>query len=143
MKSLLGKLGVILIGLAIFGNTDVWGADWKPYGASDDVLCYYDTESITRPSKNIVRVWVKWDYTEKGVLREIEKSGKQYENLNHSINLWEINCSERKFDLPKLTYYDNKGDLIESLSPPPNSPQKWIFIIPESIGELLYKEVCK
>ena len=29
MKSLLGKLGVILIGLAIFGNAEVWGADWK------------------------------------------------------------------------------------------------------------------
>jgi hypothetical protein len=32
MKSLLGKLGVILIGLAIFGNAEVWGADWKHYG---------------------------------------------------------------------------------------------------------------
>ena len=29
MKSLLGKLGVILIGLAIFGYGKVWGADWK------------------------------------------------------------------------------------------------------------------
>ena len=29
MKSLSVKLGVILIGLAIFGNAEVWGADWK------------------------------------------------------------------------------------------------------------------
>jgi hypothetical protein len=29
MKSLPFKLGVILIGLAIFGCAEVWGADWK------------------------------------------------------------------------------------------------------------------
>jgi len=29
MKSLLVKLGVILIGLAIFGYAEVWGADWR------------------------------------------------------------------------------------------------------------------
>jgi len=29
MKSLLGKLGVILIGLAIFGYSEVWEADSK------------------------------------------------------------------------------------------------------------------
>ena len=29
MKSLLVKLGVILIGLTIFGYGEVWGEDWK------------------------------------------------------------------------------------------------------------------
>ena len=32
MKSSLVKLGVILIGLRIFINAEVWGADWKYYG---------------------------------------------------------------------------------------------------------------
>jgi hypothetical protein len=29
MKSLLVKFGVILIGLAIFGYSEVWGTHWK------------------------------------------------------------------------------------------------------------------
>jgi hypothetical protein len=29
MKSLSVKLGVILIGVAIFGYAEVWGANWK------------------------------------------------------------------------------------------------------------------
>ena len=29
MKSFLVKVGVILIGLTIFGHSEVWGADWK------------------------------------------------------------------------------------------------------------------
>ena len=31
MKSLSIRLGVILVGLAIFGYSEVWGADWKVY----------------------------------------------------------------------------------------------------------------
>jgi hypothetical protein len=38
MKSLLGKLGVVLIGLLIFGNAEVWGADWKYYGLWEEYL---------------------------------------------------------------------------------------------------------
>jgi hypothetical protein len=38
-----------------------------------------------------------------------------------------------------LTYYDNKGDMIFSGS----SPREWNFIVPETMGESLYKEVCK
>jgi len=36
MKSLLGKLGIILIGLAIFGYAEVWAEDWKLYSSSPD-----------------------------------------------------------------------------------------------------------
>jgi len=39
MKSLSVKLGVILIGLAIFGCAEVWGADWKPL--SGYILSWY------------------------------------------------------------------------------------------------------
>ncbi len=34
MKSLSVKLGVILIGLAIFSYAEVWGADWKFYDSN-------------------------------------------------------------------------------------------------------------
>jgi pimeloyl-ACP methyl ester carboxylesterase len=38
MKSLLGKLGIVLvIGLAIFTYAKVWGADWKLYGQRNDM----------------------------------------------------------------------------------------------------------
>jgi len=59
VKSLLGKLGIILIGLAIFGYAEVWGADWRLYAKQDNFTGYYDTEGITTPFKNIVRVRIK------------------------------------------------------------------------------------
>ena len=67
MKSLLVKFGVILIGLLILGNAEVWGADWKFFGSAKDGLYFYDPQSITRPSENIVRVWTKTSYNEMGV----------------------------------------------------------------------------
>jgi hypothetical protein len=97
MKSLLGKLGVLFIGLLIIGNAEVWGADWKLFGVTENYLCYFDASSITRPSKNIVRVWTRKSYTEKGVIGWVGKFGKEYENLSRIIELMEINCVEKSF----------------------------------------------
>jgi hypothetical protein len=36
MKSLLGKLGVILIGFIIFGCAEVWGVDWELFKKTGD-----------------------------------------------------------------------------------------------------------
>ncbi len=138
MKSL---LGVILIGLAIFGYGEVWGADWKLYGSSEKSLAYYDTQSITRPSKNIVRVWVKITYTEKGVMDTVGSLGKKYEDLSHSIILREINCVEKMIHSLSGTYYDNGGGVIYTSSSP--YLREWVFIAPESLAESLYEEICK
>jgi hypothetical protein len=137
MRSLLVKLGVI--GLIIFIYAEVWGADWKNYAVTDYYFPYYDAQSITRPSKNIVRVWVKYNWTEKGIIDCVEKLGKKYENVSHTIALRGINCTEKMARIQSTTYYDNKGGVISST----DSPSEWSFIIPESVDELLYKEVCK
>jgi hypothetical protein len=141
MKSLLGKLGVIFIGLAIFGSAEVWGSDWKSYGSNDYCLAYYDAQSITRSSIliNIVKVWTRWDWTDKGVLAWEEGSGKKYENFSQSRILYEINCQEKKFRRLSETLYNDKMELLHSIS----SPSKWEYIVPESIIEALHKEVCK
>ena len=65
MKSLLGKLGAILIGLAIFGYGEVWGADWMFYGKTDKYSCFYDAKSVSRPSENIVEMSEKQNYANK------------------------------------------------------------------------------
>ena len=139
MKSLSIKLGVVLIGFLIFGYAEVWGEDWNLYGSSENYLGYYDTQSITRPSKDIVRVWERFNFTEKGVLDMVRKFGKKYENLSHSIDLSEINCVEKTTRYLSKVSYDNKWGVIYSSS----SPQELDFVVPESLVENLYKEVCK
>ena len=138
MKSLLGKVGVIPIGLVIFGYAEVWGADWKFYtnGVYGDY--FYDAEAITRPSKGIVRVWVKVEYSLRGAHEMIRELGKEYKNINYAKVLHEINCSDRKWRTLSLTRYSKEGEVINSSS----REGEWGRIFPESLGEALYKWVC-
>ena len=89
MKSLSVKLGVILIGLIILTYAEVWGTDWKVYGETDKATFYYDTESITHPSKDVVRVWTKQVYTEKSIIEMAGDFGENFRALNDSIDLRE------------------------------------------------------
>jgi hypothetical protein len=145
MKSLLVKLGVILIGFAIFGYAEVWGADWKFYGRTDKYSSFYDAKSISHPSENIVEVWEKQDYTNKGVNFMVEGLGEKYKNLSHSITLWQINCAEKKFRFLSLTHYSKENSPIYSwkLLYSSDSLTEWSSFTPGSLGEKLYKAVCK
>jgi hypothetical protein len=149
MKSLLGKLGVILIGLLIFGNAEVWGADWKYFNSTDLYECFYYAESMTRytgimssSSKNIVHVWIKLEYTEKGIDGMVKKFGKEYENLSNSLQLREIDCSLKKQQILSIKEYSVEGNVLNT-NPTKSRPTAWKSISRESVGESLYKAVCK
>jgi hypothetical protein len=100
MKSLSVRLGVILIGLFIFSYAEVWGEDWKylrqDYEGSE---LFYDVTSITRPSENIVRVWIKKEYSPIALIYMLKEHGSRYENLSHSVGLEEINCLDIKSEI--------------------------------------------
>ncbi len=143
MKSLSVVIGVILfIGLTIFGYGEVRGADWRLYDSNDLRQSYYNADRITRPSKNIVRVWVRWNFTEKGVKDMVRNVGEKLEKLEYSISLNEINCAEKTNRLLSSLYYDNNGKMIYSISSS-KLPTEWLFIVPESNADNLYKKICK
>ena len=63
MKSLFVKLGVILIGLIIFGYAEVWGADWKLIATQKEkgnftTYYYIETKKIKRLQGEKIRFWV-------------------------------------------------------------------------------------
>ena len=96
MKSYSVKLGVILIGLTIFGYAEAWGADWKLFAETDSYECFYDAEDLPPASKSTVDVWAKLEYTKKGITGIVKKFGKHYEDLSYSLELFEINCAEKR-----------------------------------------------
>jgi hypothetical protein len=142
MKSLsIGlRITLVVIGLSIFTYAEVWGADWKYVGETMEGKVFYDATSITRPSKNIVRVCAKIVYTEKGVIGMIEEWGSRCENLGNALHLLEFNCSDKMERLLTQDYYSKNGEVIESVK---NDMATWEFVISGSVGEKLYKAVCK
>ncbi len=149
MKSLSVKLGVILIGLAIFTHAQAWGEDWKKYAEDGKILCCYDAESLThydgeslsQLSKNIIKVWVKFEYTDIGLTDPVlvKKFGKRINKLDNSKALYEINCVERKYRILESMFYSKDGSVLNKKSIPSN----WAYILRESLNGALYKAVCK
>ena len=150
MKSLLVKLGVLFIGLAIFGNAEVWGADWKVLSITDTSIVYYDSESITSspksitqlwttPSPEVVKVWFKMIYSDKGIIENVKNLGKEYADVRESKHFSELNCQNKKIrTLSQITYSKESNVVFSS-----DRPSGWSFIVPDSIGDLLYQAVCK
>jgi hypothetical protein len=142
MKSLSVKLGVILIGLTIFSYGEVWGEDWRLYAKTDLYECFYNAENMIRSSQDIVEVWTKLEYTERGIIETVKKFGKYYENLSYSLELWEINCAKKRHRLLSVTLYSVEGRILYTNQAGSHLPP-WKIISRESIEESLYKAVCK
>ena len=140
MESLLSKLGVILgiIGLALFGHAEVWGVDWKYYGTNEDGSYFYDIESMTRPSKNLIEVWVQSAYTEKSISHWVREGGKDFQDLDFTLISLELNCVERSARYLRIVFYSKNGKVFY-----PIDNDEWHFIAPDSMIESLHKEVCK
>ena len=140
MKSLLNKLGVTLgiIGLVLFGHTEGWGVDWKYYGTNEDGSYFYDTESMTRLSKNLVEVWVQSAYTEKSRSHWVKEGGTGFQDLDFTLISLELNCVERSARYLRIVFYSKSGKVFH-----PMDNDEWHFIAPDSMTETLSKEVCK
>ena len=147
MKSSWGKVGIILavVAVTVFGFKEAGATDWRFYGRTDNYSCFYDLDSINFPSGYFVEVSEKQDYTKQGVSLMVKELGEKYENLSHLITLWRINCSDRKFRFLAVTYYSKEGRVIYSWKVLYSSEpaEEWSRFVPGSLGERLYKAVCK
>jgi hypothetical protein len=133
----------------MFGYAEVWGEDWEKYVENERILCCYDAESLThydgeslsQPSKNIIKVWVKFEYTDIGITDPVlvKKFGKKINKLDNSKSLFEINCVERKYRILEFMFYSKDGNVLHMNSIPSN----WKYIIRESLNDALYKAICK
>ncbi len=140
MKSSSGRVDVIclLIVFAIFPYAEVWGLDWKHYGTNEEGAYFYETESMLRPSKNSVRVWVQSVYTEKGISDWIRVGGKEFENLHLSLILFDLNCADKAIWHLQIAFYSRNGEVFY-----PVRNDEWQFFAPDSMSEALFKAVCK
>jgi hypothetical protein len=90
---------------------------------------------MTRSYKNIVRVWIKLEYTEKGIAENVKEFGKNYENLSYSLQLWEIDCPTKKQRILSINQYSVQGNILNT------KPAK--SRLSESLGKSLSETVCK
>ncbi len=140
MRSLSVRLGAITIGLIIFTCGEVCGTDWKLFASNSEMgNFYYDVQCITHPSKDIVRAWVRLEYTDKGINRTAKEFGEAVENLSYAIGLEEIDCLSKRTRTLFFSHYSKEKKVLHTSS----RDGEWTNIVPDSNWEDLYKAVCK
>lgn len=91
---------------------------WKKIGAvQSEIYMFVDTKTISYPSENIIRIWLKT------IEKEIE-----------FLDLLETDCSENKIRI--LEEQSDKNPIFSGYS------SEWKFIAPESTPETIYNAVC-
>jgi hypothetical protein len=115
--------------------------DWRIYYFNNEgSIYYYELKSITRPSKDIVKVWEKIEY--KG--NDLTEIRKEYANASNLLTLFEINCAERKARPLSFVYKSKDGIIVDSIQTPADQMEKiWMVTKPGTMGELLSKAVCE
>lgn len=126
--------------LILFCYAQSWAADWKLYSQTPEALYYFDIRSVNPTHKDTISVQVKLDFTDKGVIELVEQFGKDYQNISHELNHYEINCADKKFRVSSVARYSKNGRILLRVS---RDESQWIPIPPDSTSESLSKMVCK
>jgi Surface-adhesin protein E len=135
----------VVLALGLFSSlTLVEGADWKLCTENPFLKAYYDTGSVTRPSGDLVRIWVK--YLSKGKkgtdfwihLRKLDKLPTEgYKHFSYHVALYEIDCREKTYQRISGIDFDQEKRMLNYFP-----PSNWEPIFPESMLEAFYKTTC-
>lgn len=135
---------------SFFSHVNAEEERWKLTGKSKTDTCWYiDTETISRPSSDVVSLWVKSipekvdadiieleDRTEE-ILKKIQ--ARNFGDYEYTEALWELDCSKTMYRILYFCVYNKNGDIITtSLTP----DAEWSFILFGSVGETIQETVC-
>jgi len=130
---------VILTCFFLFGYSEARGEDWKLFSRSEGTSFFFDAGSVSYPSENIVRLWVKIIISEKDRSSWVERGGQKYLNLSYIKSLLEIDCKDKTERSLSLELFSEQKTL-DSFG---GEESKWNPIIPGSSWDNLHKSICK
>ena len=127
---------------------------WIYLAKTDKVTYYYDKESVVNTPEGYINVWSKivnkdysLGYTEYHFkLLGIEKDKELQKKINKpttriDMSLREFDCKRRRYRiLSERYYYESETRFRQSEKLELN---EWIYIIPNSVTEIFYEELCK
>ncbi|MEN6373534.1 MAG: surface-adhesin E family protein [Smithella sp.] len=108
---------------------------------NNDNVFSYNTVSISHQTTNIVQVWEKMVYSEKGRAKHTQDVTKKgYDKLSHSLHLVEVDCKKGMSRFLSITDYDKNGLILNSDS---FDKPEWNHITPDTPMDTLRKKVCE
>lgn len=140
MRSLL--FGILFVAPLLFslGSSSAAEEDYRLYGISKYLILYYNPKSITRSSKDAVRLRIKVVSKCNDSKDWMIKTHPNCSNIDwdYVVTLTEINClSKQDRDIESIGY-NKEGDPAESSV----VETPWSDIVPESYTDFLHGLVC-
>lgn len=111
---------------------------WTYLGFTDNERYYYDKTTVTRKSDHSIKVWMR-------VEKEFELN--KYKSFGHDndksfeLQLLYVDCANREIGVGAALEYGSDGNLAKSEEY--NANETRTAIAPGSIGNVVYKRVCK
>ena len=128
----------LVFGLNIFFCAEALGFHWKYYGTNEEGTYFYETETVIRLSPQIVRVCVQSIYTEKGVSHWVKWGGKEFQKLEFTLIMSELNYAEKSIRHLRIVFYSKNGEIFY-----PIKNEEWHLFAPDSMSGTLLQEICK
>ena len=131
-------IGIVLLFPHSHGKAE---ESYIPYGVTKYSVLYYNPETITYPSKGVIRLRTKVVSKCNDSKEWMIKDHPNCSNLDWAdvITFTEINCSSKQDRDISSVGYNKEGKPTNSLSA---EDAEWDDIIPESYSETLYQLVC-
>ena len=119
---------------------------WVNYGTTGDgSQKYYDKQSMTQISPNVVKVWDKGKLSRDAKDKIIERRKQEnlpvdgWDKLDNVVLVREIDCAKKTSTTTRIEDYDDTGKKFHESDFPNARPEQ----IPSgSMNELLLKKVC-
>jgi hypothetical protein len=70
-----------------------------------------------------------------------EKSVVGYENYNHSLYIYMIDCEMQRYILRKRADFTKSGILLDDVTPS-EAETKWINILPNTVAKTITDKIC-
>ncbi|MBZ5500138.1 MAG: tetratricopeptide repeat protein [Acidobacteriia bacterium] len=101
-----------------------WPIDrWRTFIKTVDTEFFVDTETLGVQGDKSTSVWLK----------EVSLKSGAYNQQNY-----ECDCAGRRLRSTAVMFYDARGNLLKS-----SGEQRWNPIAPDTIGEILYRGLCR
>ena len=130
---------IVLTGFFILDYSDARGEDWRLFSESEGSSFYLDGRSVSFPSENVARVWVKVVVSEKDRSAWVAKGGEKYLNLSYIKSSMEVNCKDKTERSLSLDLFSEQ-DILDSFH---GKSSQWSFIPPASNWDNLHKAICQ
>ncbi len=127
-----------LVGVIIAASSGTCRADWVLLNSTENGDLFYNGEDIQHSASGIATVWTKMVYNEKGIKTMAAQHGPDFEALDHSVHLSEVDCLGRMALSGSTVYFSKAGAVLKI----EESVAQWDFIPPGSNRDILYQKVC-